>query len=342
MNQEQDLFHASLIGAVSLLQEFGHRLEDTKESHSQFLRFQKEHLMVNANLVVDRPPGTKKVEYDILLRHPSGGTVALSWRADRGVPWPIEYADHWAANYVVSVDEYDLSTQDAFLFLKLAGQEYPDLMTELVHQIIVVRALEHEPPPVGEAELREATANFCKRRGISDDHTMNLWMEETGLSREQLNELLATNVKKRKLQERVTEKMIGPHFESNSKDFDTLTIFKLETNNRELAQKVTDEAKECGLKMAAENHIIVNGDHEVRALLTTAFAFEIAFPTEEIPVGALLGPVHGHQNSFWAAEVLGRRNAVLDLRTRNAIIDLLFRNWLKEQTSESTVRWHWM
>src|SRR5262249_28545584 len=66
---------------------------------------------LRAALLVDPPPASPRVDYDLLFGAPEGGTVSLNWRADGGVPWVVEYADHWAANHVVTVNDHPVTVQ---------------------------------------------------------------------------------------------------------------------------------------------------------------------------------------------------------------------------------------
>src|SRR5262249_52159125 len=153
-------FDEALSGAVSLLRGLPREREGMPEGRARLEHFRREYPGVRADLLVDQPPASRQVDYDLMLSHPEGGTLALSWRADGGVPWAVQYADHWAANYVLTVDAREVTIQQALLFLKLTGDREPDLMTELVDQQLIAMAIDADPPPVSDEELQRAADEF--------------------------------------------------------------------------------------------------------------------------------------------------------------------------------------
>ena len=113
---------------------------------------------------------TTGFEHDVLLEHPERGTVGITWCADDGTPWAITYADHWASNLVVSVDDGDVTLQEALLFLKMAAEKASDLMESLVSEKIVAMAVQAEPPPVEHGELQAAADAFRIANGLLTEY----------------------------------------------------------------------------------------------------------------------------------------------------------------------------
>src|SRR5687767_453939 len=111
MSMQPDL-NGALAHAVSFLQELPRRREEVTDARARLEEFRQAHPGLRADLLVDQPPASPRADYDLLLGHPQGGTVALNWRADEGVPWAVDYADHWAANYVVTVNEKCVTVQE--------------------------------------------------------------------------------------------------------------------------------------------------------------------------------------------------------------------------------------
>src|SRR5688572_5273927 len=130
-------FDEALSGAVSMLRELPRDRQAAPHAASALHTLRVAHPGIDVELVVDQPPGSPRVDYDLVLGHPEGGTVGLCWRADDGVPWAVEYASHWAASFVVSVNKEHVPVQTALMFFRLAGRRVPDLMEELVDQTLV-------------------------------------------------------------------------------------------------------------------------------------------------------------------------------------------------------------
>jgi hypothetical protein len=96
-------FEDALRTAVDLVRDLSRDRKDTAASKARFADWRSAHPGVPARLSVDCRPGWPFVEFDVLLEHPDGGTVGLTWRPDDGSPWTVAYADHWASNFVVTV-----------------------------------------------------------------------------------------------------------------------------------------------------------------------------------------------------------------------------------------------
>src|SRR5262245_39178349 len=243
------------------------------EGRARLEHFRRENPGVRADLLVDQPPASRQVDYDLMLSHPEGGTLALSWRADEGVPWAVQYADHWAANYVLTVDARDVTIQQALLFLKLTGDREPDLMTELVDQQLIAVAIDADPPPVSDEELQRAADEFRRASRLLNAESTRRWLEEMGLSMEQFQSRLRGAVQIRKLKERVTADDIETYFEAHRKSFDFIRYFQVETRSQATASELAATAREVGL-LAATQKLMVNAEAQVS---TGSLCFQRAF-----------------------------------------------------------------
>jgi putative peptide maturation system protein len=334
-------FDEALTHAVSLLRELPRGREEVPEARARLERFREAHPGIRADLLVDQPPASVRVDYDLLLGHPDGGTAALSWRADEGVPWSVQYADHWAANYVLTVNAQMLTIQQALLFLKLAGHRSPDLMTELVDQQVITQAIQEDPPPVSEAELQAAADEFRLASGLSSAEATRRWLEETRLSVARFQELLRGAVQARKLKERVTADRVEPYFEAHPERFDLVRFFRAEAPTEAVASRLATEAREQGLTAATRVEAAGIEGRDLEAVLTSRRAHELPPVLATARPGEVVGPV-AEGARHWVAELLDREPAQLDATIRAAIQDRLFREWLADQREQATVRWHWL
>jgi len=310
-------------------------------ARSRFERFRAAHPGLRVDLLVDQPPGSPEVDYDVLLQDGDRGTVALSWRADSRTPWSVVYADHWASNYVLSVNDNHVTVQQAVLFFKLVAGERPDLMTELVDQALVSHAIGKNPPDVDDEELQAAAETF---RGDNELHTADdlaRWLKETGLTTPRLQALLAQAVHRRRLEDRVTSARVQAYFQAHRKAFETVQVFRVETADDRLATRLGRSARKTGL-LAAVQRLPAGADPAaLTGALLSRYAMELSGNLTTARVGTVIGPVR-EDGALWIAELLRRRPARLDVKTRAAIRQQLFRDWLAEQRARATVRWHWM
>jgi putative peptide maturation system protein len=332
-----DDFTLALGSAVELLRQLPRTRLAVPEAKQRAGAFRADHPDIQATLVVDRPPATREVEYDLLLQHPAGGTVALAYREDRGVPWAVDYSDHWAANYVVSVDGEHLSVQQALLMMRLAGWRSDDLMTDLVDWAIIHRELDAGPRDASEAELQECADTFRAAHGLFTAEATDTWLRSLGLDLQQFSRMVAGAVETRRLAEEVTGGIgaIEGFYSVEPGRADRLSYLEVSgPGNGNLTGLETGS----GLWERAVASV-TRGD-ALEGVLRQRFAFELG------PELAAAGPGQivqgGSGRDAWVAEVLTRIPSPLDRATRRAIRDHLFRQWLARRRAEAQIQWHWV
>jgi putative peptide maturation system protein len=334
-------FESVLARAVELLRGLPRRREAIAAARADFERFRQAQGAERAELLVDSPPGSPWVEYDVLLEHPMSGTVALSWRADDGSPWTVDHATHWAANQVVTVNSRRLIVPQALLYLNMLGRRRPDLMEGLVEQELVAEVIAKEPAPVTDEELQQAADAFRTVYGLYGAEATQRWLAEMGMSEQGFEELVAGLVRHQKLEERIGAGRVEPHFERHRRDYDRLQFFRVETPEAATAEQLAQAASKDGLLVATQGLLAGTGAGGLRGWLDLGLARDLPPALAGAAAGSVVGPVAG-TGGHWVAEVLARQAAVLDAPTRAAIQDVLLREWLAERRSTATVQWHWM
>lgn len=333
-------FRNLLADAASLLRELPRDRREAGAARASFQQFRDSHASVRADLVIDRKPGAETVDYDILLGAPQGGTVVVSWQPDDGVPWTPQQADHWAANYVLTVNGRHTAIQSALLYLKtvlnkpVQGRKL-DPMEELINGALTLEGIEATPLHLSEAEQRQAVNEYRMSLGLHSADATRQWLEETGLTVQGLSELAHSRFCARKLRDRVTAHQARPYFNTHRRGFDGLTIFRVRMKSDAAAGKFARAARKAGFSRAVEKLIPEEGRIE------SAYAHELSASFAAAQPNAIVGPEEtpeGHSVST----VLRRKPARFDTRTRARIHDLLFREWLAEQRAKATIRWHWM
>src|SRR5689334_17028094 len=91
-NRNRD-FGMVLASAVDFLRELPRSDTEIATARRQSATWAASHPQLSARLVVDVPPGSVNVNFDVLLDHPDGGTVAISFAPDGDLPWSVYYAD---------------------------------------------------------------------------------------------------------------------------------------------------------------------------------------------------------------------------------------------------------
>lgn len=329
----------ALSDAVILLRELPRQRSAVETAHARFRRFQNAHRGVRCDLLVDHPPASDKADYDILLGAPEGGAVAVSWRPDEGVPWSVEYADHWAANFILTVNELNLSIQSALIYLNTALNRRPSLMEDLINKLLIQEAMSESPPDVSKREIEKAVDNFRIGQGLYRAADTRQWLEKMSLTMEALRELAAHNVRASKLKKRVTADRVRPYFDTHRGAFDLFTIFRVQVSSQTAAAALTKAGRRSDLWTTIQK----NGSRlpAPSGQLTTLFARELPPAFASASPGTIIGPERSPEG-YWVGQLLQRKAASLDDRTSAGIEDLLFQDWLAERRKKATVRWHWL
>ena len=334
-------FTRTLEDSVVLLRELPRKREDIQKARARVRRFKEKHSGTRVDLLVDQPPGSPRVDYDIFIGHPDGGTAAISWRTDEGVPWSAEYADHWAANYVVTVNDRHVTVQQALLFLKYVGQEQSDLMQELVEQQLIFDAIEEHPFPVNEEQVQSAANEFRIANGLLTVEETQRWLRELRLSVERFQEILTWGIQARKLQAHVTESEEEPYFKAHRQELALIQIFQAGTRTQSVAKQLVKTAQQEGLLSATGTLISSRGSQEIAGSLAWQRMYELPPMLAHASIGTVVGPTKDGSR-YWVAEVLGKQEAKLDAETRAVIRASLFQQWLADRRNEANVQWHWM
>jgi putative peptide maturation system protein len=335
----KDPFDQALSDAVVLLRELPRERKSVAAARSRFNQFKATHGGVPCDLLVDQPPGSHEADYDLMLGAPDGGTVALSWRAEDGVPWTVKYSDHWAANYVLSVNDNHTSIQSALIYLSTKLQRTPNLMEDLTHRSLIHEEIEANPAEASEAEIQKAVDDFRASQGLYSAAETRLWLEKMHLNMDALRELVTFNVQYRKLKKRLTAEKIRPHFKAHRQDFDRLTLIQVWAPTLAVANAVIKAGAKSDLWAAIQSRDALLP--LLKTEVTTVFAHELPAAFAGATPKRLLGPERTPQG-FWVGELLKRKPARLDAPTQARIEDLLFQGWLAERRQQGKIQWHWL
>jgi len=325
--------------AVALLRELPRKRHAKRAAQSLFENFKRSHPALQCRLLIDAKPGSDEIEHDILLTIPGAGTVVLSWRPDRGIPWAAQKADHWAANFVLSVNDRSMSIQSALIYLSARLQRRPDMMQDLVDRSLILAAVDEQPPKVEEAEIEAATDAFRAGRGLFSGAAMQHWLDDMQLTLESLQELIAQSLQMKKFRHAMVAAKVHSYFKTHRSEFDRVVVMRLDAMGRASARSVADAWRRTG-----SCPILDSRQKRLQApsgKLDTLFARELPVEFTAKPVGSVIGPVASGR-AFWVGQILDQRDARFDQATRGLIANLLFDTWLADQRAKATIRWHWV
>lgn len=327
-------FDLAVREAIELLRQLPRGVDAKRRAKEAFERFRAQHAGADPLLVVDQPPGTRELDFDILLRDPSGASLALALRPD-GNPWAAHYADHWDAPWVVSAGDTFLSIQWAITSFHWMSHEDPGLKARLEEDAIVCHRLEAQQFDVSDDALQEAVDNFRRVHGLEDETRLQEWLSEMGMTSERFITLVHGAVEARLVRDEVTRDRIDPYFASNPSAFDRTVTLRAECADRMGAEEVAALARSRGL---GDCRALELAALPIRRMSTErGFARDLPEPLR----GAAIGATHvSDVGRPVVSQLLERTGARLDEETRFAVRDAVFAEWVAAERTRVGIRWY--
>lgn len=331
----------SVLGeAATLLRELPRHAHAVDQATERVQAWAARHPTLDVRLVPDRPPTRLDVDYDLLLTS-AEGTLALSWRGDDGVPWLVEYADHWASNLVVSVNNRRITVQQALLALRVSPLARVDLLTQLVDLQLLLQAAERDGSAMADDEVQRAADLLRRELRLHSAADTRAWLESFGLSVDQFEAMATAMARTRKALARIAEERVERYFHDHIADFDRVRLLIARVRHEECAHELAGVARAVGLLRAAASRLGSDGPSCGEAVLGSRHAIELPAAFRSAGDGELVGPVQDGQDHL-VGEIFGREPARLDPCTRDRIQGLVFEAWLAEERERADVVWHWM
>ncbi|MEU8202801.1 TIGR04500 family putative peptide maturation system protein [Streptosporangium sp. NPDC049046] len=330
-------FAQALRSGVSLLRTLPRRDAGVADAHRAVGEWAARHPEIRAQLVVDRRPGTPVVDYDLLLDHPEGGTVALTAPAEDGVPWLIDHSTHWAAGYLVSVNDVDVTVPQALTMLRSLSRRDASPYQEIVDQCLLVEATEEAAgtEPLTAADLQATADEFRRSRGLHDRASTLAWMTEAGMSGERF-EAYITEIARRRRFRRDKEAELAPgHLAANPGAFARVRAVWVTGEEKVSAAGTTD--------LLSALTSFGEGTSAEETVVTFATRWETDLPEalRGAAPGRVVGPVELPDGGFLTGAVLSRSAATGDAETLAAAGRAAFARWLAERRASATIEWHW-
>ncbi|MDP9863455.1 MULTISPECIES: TIGR04500 family putative peptide maturation system protein [Streptosporangium] len=345
-------FATDLADAVTLLRGLPTSRDTVDDAHRCVRGWGAQRPWLRAQLVVDGPPGTTRVGYDLLLEHPEGGSVALSAETADGIPWLVDHSTHWAAGQVLSVDGTGLSVPAALSAIRALGTRDRQLHERLVDRCILLGEVEDDTEPLTVAETQQAADEFRRRRGLSSRAQTLDWLAETGMSEEAFWNHVKTQARTARVRGRFAGEPARRHLAEHPEEF-TLRRAAWVTGPRpeELRALVDGPVTEF-VSRAATALVSApgagsptvrrdggRGTHLQAAAMLTS---RLPEPLRTVPGGTAIGPVpyKGGHLAGVVYEVLPPDPGAAEVL--DAARDAAFQAWLDERRRTSDIRWFWL
>ncbi|MER6508621.1 TIGR04500 family putative peptide maturation system protein [Nonomuraea sp. NPDC001636] len=328
-------FAATLTEAVELLRALPRRRDDVPEARRAVAEWRAARPGSRAQLVADVRPGSPVVDYDLVLAHPDGGSVALTAPAEDGVPWTVDHSTHWASGRVLTVDGHALLVQNALLTLRSWAGRSSTVQEELIDHCVLGDLASREPPPTQE-ELQRASDAYRIRNGLHSRAALMSWLDGVGLNETAYAHHIDGLAVKQRVRARVEQETAHDYLERHPAEFDQVWASWAEGREDHLAVIAGSPDPAAALLQALASR--------ERITVTTADgpARDLPEPLRAAPQGAVIGPVP-HGRAHLLGVVRERRPAdPADPRTLAAAGRAGFAEYMARRRAGADITWHWL
>jgi putative peptide maturation system protein len=338
----------ALIDSLDCLVELGQEGAQPEEARRRLRLLQAEHSDIKMGLLWEEQPYDRSVHYDMLLHPPTHGTISLSFCPDRGLPWPLRGVHRSSEMDLVRVNKTILRVDQAIACLDFMWED-ARAMKRLVDVCLVQEALDEDPIELTEPELQLAMDRFRRAHKLYRAADTFRWMQERGMTQEQLERRVRDEAIIAKLREKATAPRVEDYFESHRADFDTAAVARIVCTDEGDARRAYEEVRRGALTFygAAQDCFLTEigrSAHRSEEVFTVLKRREV--PPEVGSVvfaaspGDLIGPLcSGH--TYTILHILSVAPARLDTRTRSEIQKILFDNWIKDRREAAVIEWLW-
>ncbi|GIH68883.1 TIGR04500 family putative peptide maturation system protein [Sphaerimonospora thailandensis] len=328
-------FDAALTEAAALLRTLPRRRDDVSEARRTVAEWSETRPAVRAQLVADVRAGSPMVDYDLVLAHPDGGSVALTAPADDGVPWTVDHSTHWASGRVVTVDGFGLLIQNALLTLRTRAERDTTIPDELIDYCILSDMTGMESPPTQE-EIQQASDAYRIRNGLRSRADMTRWLAAVGLNETAYTSHIFGLALRQRVRIRIEQETAHDYLARNPAEFDQVWALWAEGPEDRLAELAGTSDPDAALTRALASR------DRITVTTVDGPALDLPEPLRAAPEGTVVGPV-AHGKAHLLGVVRERRPAdPTDLRTLAAAGRAGFAEYMAERRAKADITWHWL
>lgn len=340
MNTTQQQATADVLDYLAILHEEQVRPD---EARRRFRAIQAQHPDVTMELVWEEEAYDRSVHYDALVYAQDGATVSVSFCRDGALPWPLRGVHRWSDADLMQVNGNILKIQEAMGLLDDAWSRVP-ITRQLVNVCLIREEVERHPIELSDAELQLGMDRWRRANRLHDAAATRRWLQERGMTHEQLEQSVLAQLTMARLRERLTAGRIEPYFAAHHADFDTVRVAQLGFLDELQARRAHGEilSGQADFFEAAQRQFMVGPPSE-RPLFAALRRRDLS-----ADLGAAIFAAAPERVSLLSTEgvhliiqVLSVTPAHLDQPTRAAVEEVLFEEWLAERRQAADVTWFW-
>jgi putative peptide maturation system protein len=244
-----------------------------------------------------------------------------------------------------------------FIALEVNGQEFGldellrpaqltgrlQLITDAIDAALIHQAATSQAIAVSSEELQQAADDFRASKDLYDAQLTESWLAARGLTFEEWESLIESNLVKQKLREAITSGKVEQHFAENKLTFDSATISRLvlvdEDVARELRAQITEEGAD--FHSLARTYSIDDATRPAGGYAGELQRANMDAALEAAVFGAQPGKVVGPfklDDGWHLIKIESLPAAKLDDALRETIKTKIFAQWLAEQRRNAKIK----
>lgn len=278
-----------------------------------------------------------RFDYDLLIGHPTLGTVSLGLAPKDGVPFPLRGVQRWAEMEVVRVNHRSLSMHETAPMLDAFWGE-ARISQRIVDYCIVRRELEVHDFPIADDELQRGVDGFRRERGLDTPEATERWLIEHGLTLGRLEGWIEHGLRTVALRHHLVGAAAEAAFRRDPAAFDELRCAAFFSSDADA--RVAEIRRGASFFEVAERALAGRRDEErsARSILFETVRRADVEASEPVTAGVFAAQLHA--SGPYVTLVRSIAPATWE-GARAAIEDRLFAAWLAEQRQKATVEWNW-
>ena len=244
---------------------------------------------------------------------------------------------------LVRINQEVITTESLIKHLKLNGQ-YDSIIEDLVREKLTVQVAKKSGIVVSDQEVQERADQIRRVRGLHRAVDMNRWLDQIGVTVEDLEQFIMHMLCYERMQEHITsDDAVEEYFSLNSPKFDNIVlghiVVRSEGKAREILAILEDEPE--AFESLAREHSTADTAAEggyIGAVTRGSLTSDIEAKVFHAQAGDVLGPFPTPDGSGWEIFMVeARRDARLDDDARSEIRRLIKEEWLAARARENRI-----
>lgn len=241
---------------------------------------------------------------------------------------------------LVKINDEVITSDDFIKLLKLTGR-YDNLLEEILKDKLTVHAGRRQKLDILPEEMQERADQLRRVWGLHRASDTFKWLDERGLSLEDLEQFVTEMLYHEKVMEKVgSDEAIESYFNLNSPKFDCIDVSHILTDSEGKAREllaILEDDPESFPDMARE-HSIADTREEggyIGKVLRGALQPEVEGKVFNAEEGELLGPFPSADEDLFEIFIINaKKTAQLDDETREEVRRIVRDEWLAAQARE--------